>query len=186
MITGRSASASSVAGALDRGAVGGRQRAAGRAARPAPPCSGASMKTTSSGRSRKVGPVGGRSAGGERLVEQLGDLGGVERGLRAARQRAHERHVVDLLQRSLAPAHLGRAAAQHDHRRVVLVRGGDRAHAVGDAGTGGQRADARLARDLRPALGRERRRRLVAHVDQVDALARGSRRRERRGARPRA
>ena len=37
-------------------------------------------------------------------------------------------------------------------------------------GPGGQRADARLARDLRPALGRERGRRLVAHVDQVDAL----------------
>ena len=37
-------------------------------------------------------------------------------------------------------------------------------------GAGGQRADARLARDLRPALGGERGRLLVAHVDEVDAL----------------
>ena len=37
-------------------------------------------------------------------------------------------------------------------------------------GPGRQRGDARLARDLRPALGRERGRGLVAHVDDVDAL----------------
>ena len=37
-------------------------------------------------------------------------------------------------------------------------------------GPGRQRAHARLARDLRPALGRERRGRLVAHVDDLDAL----------------
>ena len=37
-------------------------------------------------------------------------------------------------------------------------------------GPGGQRGDARLARDLRPALGGERRGLLVADVDEVDAL----------------
>ena len=42
--------------------------------------------------------------------------------------------------------------------------------AVGDAGAGRQRRDARLARDLRPALGGERRGLLVARVDEVDAL----------------
>ena len=46
--------------------------------------------------------------------------------------------------------------------------------------------DAGLARDLRPALGGERGGRLVADVDDVDALRRGSRRRSRRGGRPRA
>ena len=50
------------------------------------------------------------------------------------------------------------------------MRRGDRAHAVGDARAGGERGDARLARDLRPALGGERGRLLVAHVDEVDAL----------------
>ena len=37
-------------------------------------------------------------------------------------------------------------------------------------GPGGERAHARLARDLRPALGGERGGRLVAHVDELDAL----------------
>ena len=39
-------------------------------------------------------------------------------------------------------------------------------------GPGGQRRDARLARDLRPALGGERGGLLVAHVDEVDPLLR--------------
>ena len=186
MITGRSAAPSSAPTRSISRAVGGAAARPGRAARPARSGSSASMKTTSSGRSRNVGPVGGRRRRRERLVDQLGDLGGRRRGARALRERRDERHVVDLLQRALAPAELRRAAAEHHHRRVVLVRGGDRAHPVRDAGPGRQRADARLARDLRPALGRERGGRLVAHVDQVDALGRGSRRRSRRDGRPRA
>ena len=101
-------------------------------------------------------------------------------------QRPHERHVVDLLQRALAPAHRRRAAAEHEHRRVVLLRGADRAHAVGDARAGGQRRHARLARDLRPALGGERRRLLVARRRRCRCPPRGSRRRSRTGGRPTA
>ena len=56
------------------------------------------------------------------------------------------------------------------HRRVVGLRRGHRAHPVGHARPGRQRAHAGLARDLRPALGRERRGRLVAHVDDLDPL----------------
>ncbi len=85
-------------------------------------------------------------------------------------QRAHERDVVDLLQRPLPPAHRRRAPAEHEHRRVVLLRRADRAHPVGHAGPGRQRRHARLARDLRPALGGERGGLLVADVDDVDAL----------------
>ena len=105
-----------------------------------------------------------------RLVDQPGDLGRRRGGRGELDERPHERHVVDLLQRALAPAHRGRAAAEHEHRRVVLLGGAERAHAVRHARAGGQRAHARLARHLRPALGGERRGRLVAHVDEVDPL----------------
>ena len=64
----------------------------------------------------------------------------------------------------------GRPPSQHQHRRVVLVRRRDRAHAVRDAGARRQRAHARLPRHLRPPLGGEGGGRLVASVDQVDAL----------------
>ena len=84
---------------------------------------------------------------------------------------ADERHVVDLLQRALPPAPRGRAAAEHDHRRVVLLRRPASALIpFVTPGPGGQRRHAGPARDLRPALGGERRGRLVAHVDEVDAL----------------
>ena len=85
-------------------------------------------------------------------------------------QRGDERDVVDLLERPRAPAHLRRPAAEHDQRRAVLLRAGDRAHPVGHAGPGGQRRDPGLARRLRPALGRPGRRLLVANVDDPDPL----------------
>ena len=84
---------------------------------------------------------------------------------------ADERHVVDLLQRALAPAQRGRAAAEDEHRRVVLLRATRaRSSPFVTPGPGGERRDPGPARDLRPALGGERGRRLVAHVDEVDAL----------------
>ena len=107
---------------------------------------------------------------GERLVDECRDLprrlgrGG------EPRQRPHERQVIDLLQRALPPAPRRRATAEHDHRRVALQRRPHRAHPVRDAGSGGQRRHAGPPRDLRPALGRERRGRLVARVDERDAL----------------
>ena len=79
--------------------------------------------------------------------------------------------MVDLLQRALAPAHRGRPAAEHEHRRVVLLGGGERAHPVRHARPGGERAHAGLARDLRPALRGEGGGLLVADVDELDALA---------------
>ena len=53
---------------------------------------------------------------------------------------------------------------------AVCLRGGDRAHPVGDAAARGQRADPRLARRLGPADRRERGRLLVAGVHDVDSL----------------
>ena len=107
---------------------------------------------------------------GQRFGDEARDVRGRLRRLGELRQRAHERDVIDLLQRALAPAHRGRAAAEHDERRVVLERGAHRAHAVGDARAGRERGDARLTGDLRPALGGERGRLFVAGVDEVDAL----------------
>ena len=117
---------------------------------------------------------GGARVGLDRLahraLQQRRDLGRGPRGGGELDQRGHERDVVDLLQRALAPAEGGRAAAEDQHRRVVLVRGGDRAHPVGHPRPGGQRAHAERAGHLGPALGREGRGLLVADVDDVDAL----------------
>ena len=106
----------------------------------------------------------------ERLVDEARDLRGRVGRRRELRQRPHERHVVDLLQRAHPPAPRRRAAAEHEHRRVVLLRARDRADPVRHARPRRQRAHARFARHLRPALGRERRRRLVPHVDDLDPL----------------
>ena len=115
-----------------------------------------------------------RDRGAQRVVKQPRDLSGGLGGGGVLDHRRHERHVVDLLQRALAPAERRSAAAQHQHRRVVLCRRRHRAHAVGDARPGGERAHAGGARDLGPPLGGECRRLLVADVDEVDALGAAS------------
>ena len=71
---------------------------------------------------------------------------------------------------SPAPAHRRGPAAEREQRRAVLQRGRHAAHPVGHPGPGGERAHARLARGLGPALGGEHGRLLVADVDDVDAL----------------
>jgi hypothetical protein len=115
-------------------------------------------------------PAGELDRAVERASGHLGDCRGVLDGLRRLRERGDERHVVDLLEAARAPSHLGRPPAEHDERRPVLLRPGDRAHPVGDAGAGGQRAHARAAGCLRPPLRSPRRRLLVPRVDDVDPL----------------
>ena len=120
--------------------------------------------------------------GRDRLVDLLRDVCG--RGDRRAASLViddTQRHVVELLQRPGAPARLRRPATEHDERRAVEVRGGDRAHPVGDAGTRGQHRDAGTARQLRRALGREGRGLLVADVDDARLRRRASRPRRRTG-----
>ena len=157
-------------GALEGAAVGrrpaGRVGQLGRASSP----SSASMKTWSSGKSRNAGPGVRRERGGQRLVDEPRDLGRRLRRRRELDQRRDERHVVDLLQRALPPAHRGRTAAEDEHRRSVLLGGGQRAHPVRHARPRGQRRHAGTAGHLGPALGGERGGRLVADVDDVDAL----------------
>ncbi len=86
------------------------------------------------------------------------------------RQRCHEGHVIDLLQRPLTPAPRRRAAPQHHNRRMIRLRARDGAHPIRHSRSRRQRADPGLARHLRPALRRERRGLLVAHVHDLDPL----------------
>ena len=73
----------------------------------------------------------------EGLVHDPGDVGGGFGGARQLGHRRHERHVVDLLERALAPAHGRGAASEHEQRGSVLQGRRHPAHAVGDARTGG-------------------------------------------------
>ena len=170
MITGRSALAQQRGRALERAAVGAGPGARRRAASAALAGVLGLHEHVVEREVDERRPGVRRQRRGERLVDEARDLGRAPGRRGELGQRAHERDVVDLLQRALAPAHRRRAPAEDEHRRVVLLRRGDRAHPVGHAGPGGQRGDAGLARDLRPALGGERRGRLVADVDDVDAL----------------
>ncbi len=114
-------------------------------------------------------PTMGRARGAQRGVDELGNLFGRGCGTCRLRDRRDDRHVVELLQRPGAPPRLRCASAEHEHRRPVERRRRDRAHAVGDTRPGGERGDAGPAGHLGPALGRERRRLLVAGVDEPDA-----------------
>ncbi len=61
-------------------------------------------------------------------------------------------------------------AADHDHGAAVLVGVGDGGDAVGDAGAGGDEADAGAAVGSRPALGGVAGDLLVPDVDDADAV----------------
>ena len=101
------------------------------------------------------------------------DLGHDRRGRcrrdRPLGDRRDDRHVIELLQRARSPAGLRRPSGEHDHRRTVHPRRGHRADAVGHARARGDRGAAEATGDLRPTFGRERRRLLVAGVDQSQA-----------------
>ena len=113
MIAGRSASAQQRRGALDRSRIGGRL--AGRGGRLGVGRAGLAEhhveREVEEHRSRA-----GRERRPEGLVDQTGDLAGLMGGGGELGQRAHERQVVELLQRALAPAKLGCAPAQHQQR----------------------------------------------------------------------
>src|SRR4051812_4888704 len=114
---------------------------------------------------------GRRTDGGpQRIVDQRPDRIGRLRGCREPRQRRHERHVVDLLQGPLPPAQRGRATAEYQQRRLVLLCGSHRAHPVGDARARGEGGDAGHSGHLRPAFGGECGGLLVPGVDQPDVL----------------
>ena len=106
----------------------------------------------------------------KRLVEQPRNLGGALGGDRELGERTHERDVIDLLQRPHPPAPGRSPTAEDEHRRMVGLRRTHRAHTVGDARSGSERAYPRFTRDLRPALGRKRRRGLMADVHDLDPL----------------
>ena len=111
----------------------------------------------SRGMSTKVGPRCGvraaRHAASTSATMEAADVAVAAR----LGDRRDDRYMVELLQRTRAPARLGRATGQHHERRAVHARRGHRAHAIGDTRSGGQRRATEPARHLGPALGRERR-----------------------------
>ena len=127
------------------------------------------MNTRSSGKSTNAGPPWGTAPRRTRRRPAPGSpacFRPSSRACSAVARTARGRSPAA----SRCPSARRRSSAEHNDRRVAGLRGGHRAHPVRHARPGGQRAHAGLARDLRPALGGERRRGLVAHVDDVDAL----------------
>ncbi len=88
-------------------------------------------------------------------------------------QALNDRDVVHLLQGAHAPSRLGCAAANQEHRTVARLRLRQRGDRVGDARAGRDRGDSTFARDFGPPFGGKRRRLLVAHVDDANAVLGG-------------
>ena len=104
-------------------------------------------------------------------VRPLGDAG-------------EEVDLLHLLQRALPGVEAGRRAAEQQHRTVGGVRIGDPGQRIGDAGAGGDRADADPAGEPRRRVGGVGRGLLVPRVDQLDAFL-DARRVDRRDVQPR-
>src|SRR5207248_8383094 len=117
-------------------------------------------------RRAKVGSQGGP----QRLINESWNFSGALGRGGQLDQRADERDMVDLLQRTLTPAQLRCASTEDEHRRVVLAGGRNRAHAVGDPRSGGERTYARRAGDFGPGFRGERGCLFVADIEDVDTL----------------
>ena len=160
--TGRAASASSPAIRVDGVGVGVRASRAGPARRRA---------------GRRVEELVHRHVDEDRTaVRRPGDGEGVVHAaehVRGGRQRGRvlghardDRRLVELLEAAAAPAVLGCPAADDDHGRAGELGLGDGADTVGHAGPGGQDGQAGDPGELAGRLRGERRRLLVAHVEQ--------------------
>src|SRR6266568_7045404 len=119
----------------------------------------------------------GSGAPAQRRADQFGcrpvSIFGRGQRERLLREAPDDLDVVHLLQRAHPPARFRRAASDHEHGAVGRLCLRESRHRVGDARAGGDRRDAAFARDLRPPFRRERRRLLVAHVDDADAVLLG-------------
>ena len=167
MITGRSASRSS---ATARSSMRPSGVAAGCGNDSAGSASSASMKTWSSGKSTNAGPECGRSAASQ--------ASSISPGISAV-----EEAVVASLTSGRTNCTWSTSCSDPRPQRSAGAR--PPSISIGEwlccadpsalmplvtPGPGGERADARFARDLGPALGGERGGGLVAHVDQLDPL----------------
>ncbi len=110
-------------------------------------------------------PVAGASQA-ERGVHGVGDLVGPVHGGRPLGDRLHQGQVVKLLEAPGAPAVVGGPAADDHERRSAEARLGDRADAVGDAGTRGQDSQPGYAGQLPHGFGGEHGGLLVADVEE--------------------
>ncbi len=95
----------------------------------------------------------------------------VRRGDRSRRRdRIHERDVVDLLQRSLAPPESRSSPREGYDRRAVEARLREGAHRVRDARPSGDRGHADPTSEPSPALGSEGCALLMPRVDDADPV----------------
>ena len=118
------------------------------------------------GKSTDVGAAWGAQRGREHVVDQAWDLRRALRGWAAAWSGGRTNGTWSISCREPCPQR--RAGARPPSTTIgesFGLRRGHRAHPVRHAGSGGERADARLTRHLRPPLCGEGGGRLVAHVD---------------------
>ena len=139
---------------------------------------------TSSGKSRNTGPRCGVSAEPDGVVDDCAPA--VEASVDGAGRlgdRGDDRHVVELLQRARPQRRCGARPPSTTSGEPLNMRRRHRRDAVGDARTGGEHGQAGPAGELGVGLGGERRRLLVAGVDDPHPLVAGGRRRTARRAR---
>ena len=171
MITGRSASRSSAAARLELDGRQRRRRATAAGAARDRSGARASPNTWSSGKSRNVGPVCGVSAVAHRLARAAR---GSRRSLSAVAASLTSGATNGTWSISCSePCPQRNAGARPPS--TSIGEWFSRADAIAliplvTPGPGGQRADAERARHLRPPLGGERGRLLVADVDDLDPL----------------
>ena len=110
---------------------------------------------------------------GERFGDRRREVAHPPHALRPFDERRDDRPLVDVLQRAASLQRGRRGAADQQQRRLRQLGVLERGQRVGDAGTGGDRRDARLAGQPRHGVGGEDRGRLVARVDDADAARLG-------------
>ncbi len=107
----------------------------------------------------------------DRHLDVVGDAVGVVAGIRPFTDRAHDRDVVHLLQRTTPQIVERPLSANYEDRAVGAPGVRDPGDAIGHAWTGGQYSAADLARvETAPGVRGVHRGLLMAHIDNLDPL----------------
>ncbi len=115
-------------------------------------------------------PRASGESGPDRGRQDLGDPARLRHRPRALRDRAEQRHLLDVLEGAAAAEGLRRRAADQEQRTAGARGVGDARHGVGDARAGRHHRDADAACQPRVGVAGVGSRLLVPHVDDADAL----------------